>query len=141
MLKQQIENLKSAAIDSISREAASKTLVKNPIRQSLLQDLINLTIEKAALEAKRIAQEQIIEKLNKDLLQLPSLEQKYANLQRETESLLYKPCGFLKANMKKPRLNVIPRNRISSFLNWLKPPKLPCLMLDFPTLFLVSSLG
>ncbi|NLL13717.1 MAG: polysaccharide biosynthesis tyrosine autokinase [Fibrobacter sp.] len=88
MLKQQIENLKSAAIDSISREAASKTLVKNPIRQSLLQDLINLTIEKAALEAKRIAQEQIIEKLNKDLLQLPSLEQKYANLQRETESLI-----------------------------------------------------
>ncbi len=88
MLKQQIENLKSAAIDSISREAASKTLVKNPIRQALLQDLINLTIEKAALEAKRIAQEQIIEKLNRDLLQLPSLEQKYANLQRETESLI-----------------------------------------------------
>jgi len=88
MLKQQIENLKSAAIDSISKEAASKTLVKNPIRQALLQDLINLTIEKAALEAKRIAQEQIIEKLSKDLLQLPSLEQKYANLQRETESLI-----------------------------------------------------
>lgn len=88
MLKQQIENLKSAAIDSISREAASKTMVKNPIRQALLQDLINLTIEKAALEAKRIAQEQIIEKLSRDLLQLPSLEQKFANLQRETESLI-----------------------------------------------------
>ncbi len=88
MLKQQIENLKSAAIDSISREAASKTMVKNPIRQALLHDLINLTIEKAALEAKRIAQEQIIDKLNRDLLQLPSLEQRYANLQRETESLI-----------------------------------------------------
>lgn len=88
MLKQQIENLKSAAIDSISREAASKTMIKNPIRQALLQDLINLTIEKAALEAKRIAQEQIIEKLNSDLLRQPSLEQRYANLQRETESQL-----------------------------------------------------
>ncbi|HEX3019517.1 MAG TPA: polysaccharide biosynthesis tyrosine autokinase [Chitinispirillaceae bacterium] len=88
MLKQQIEKLKTAAIDSISKDAASKTLVKNPIRQALLQDLINLTIEKAALEAKRIAQEQIIDKLNRDLLQQPSLEQKYANLQRETESVV-----------------------------------------------------
>lgn len=85
-LKQQIENLKAAAIDSISREAASKTLVKNPIRQSLLQELINLTIEKSALEAKRIAQEQIIDKLNKDLMKLPFIEQRFANLQRETES-------------------------------------------------------
>lgn len=88
MLKQQIENLKSAAIDSISREAASKTLVKNPIRQSLLQDLVNLTVEKSALEQKRVAQQKIIERLNLDLLKLPSLEQKYAYLERETESIL-----------------------------------------------------
>ncbi len=88
MIKQQIENLKSAAIDSISREAASKTLVKNPIRQSLLQDLVNLTVEKSALEQKRVAQQKIIERLNLDLLKLPSLEQKYAYLERETESIL-----------------------------------------------------
>jgi len=30
----------------IIKEAASKTFVKNPIRQSLLQELINVTIEK-----------------------------------------------------------------------------------------------
>lgn len=87
-VKQQIENLKSATVDSISREAASRTMISNPIRQALLQDLINLTIEKAAAETKRIAQEQIIERLNKDLLTLPSLEQRFVYLQRETESQL-----------------------------------------------------
>jgi polysaccharide biosynthesis transport protein len=88
MLKQQIDNLKAATIDSLSRDAASRTLVKNPIRQSLLQDIINLTVERSALEQKRIAQEKIIERLNLDLLKLPSLEQKYAYLERETESIL-----------------------------------------------------
>ncbi len=87
-LRQQIDNLKAATVDSVTREAASKTLVKNPIRQTLLQELVNLTIEKSALEAKRMAQEQIIERLNRDLVKLPSIEQQYAFLQRETESLL-----------------------------------------------------
>jgi polysaccharide biosynthesis transport protein len=88
MLRQQIENLKAATIDSISRDATSKTFVKNPIRQSLVQEIVNLTVERSALEQKRIAQEKIIERLNHDLLQLPSLEQKYAYLERETESIL-----------------------------------------------------
>lgn len=88
MVTQQIENLKLATVDSISREAASKTLVKNPIRQSLIQELINVTINKSALEAKRIAQEQLVERFNGDLFKLPAMEQKYAYLQRETESIL-----------------------------------------------------
>ena len=88
MLRQQIDNLKEAAADSMTREAASRTLVKNPIRQTLLQDLVNLTIQKSALEAKRMALEQLIERLNRDLIKLPSMEQRYAFLQRETESLL-----------------------------------------------------
>jgi succinoglycan biosynthesis transport protein ExoP len=87
MIKQQIEKLKSAAADSMT-EAASRTLVKNPIRQDLLQSYVNLTIEHSALDAKRTALEQVIGKLNTDLLKLPSIEQKYVFLQRETESLL-----------------------------------------------------
>jgi capsular exopolysaccharide synthesis family protein len=87
MIRDQIEKLKEAAVDSMT-EAASRTLIKNPIRQDLVQSLVNLTIEQSALEAKRIALEQVIEKLSADLLQLPSIEQKYAFLQRETESLL-----------------------------------------------------
>lgn len=87
-LKQQIDNLKSATVDSITREAASKTLVKNPIRQTLLQELVNITIEKSALDAKRMAQEQIIERLNRELIKLPAMEQQFAYLQRETESIL-----------------------------------------------------
>lgn len=88
MIRQQIENLKAVTADSITREAASRTLVKNPIRQALLQELVNLTVEKSALDAKRMAQEQLIERLNRELIQLPALEQEYAFLQRETESLL-----------------------------------------------------
>jgi capsular exopolysaccharide synthesis family protein len=88
MLSEQIEKLKMAAIDSITRDAASKTLVKNPIRQSLVQDLVNMTIQRSSLEAKRTALEKVIEQLNGDLLKLPSMEQRYAFLQRETESLL-----------------------------------------------------
>jgi succinoglycan biosynthesis transport protein ExoP len=87
MIRQQIEKLKSAAADSMT-EAASRTLVKNPIRQDLVQSYVNLTIEHSALEAKRTALEQVIGKLNTDLFKLPSIEQKYAFLQRETESLL-----------------------------------------------------
>ncbi|MBN1307000.1 MAG: polysaccharide biosynthesis tyrosine autokinase [Chitinispirillaceae bacterium] len=88
MLRQQIDNLKTATADSMTREAASRTLVKNPIRQTLLQELINLSIEKSALDAKRVAQEQLIDRLNQDLSKLPAMEQNYAYLQRETESLL-----------------------------------------------------
>jgi capsular exopolysaccharide synthesis family protein len=87
-LKQQIDKLKSAMESEIRKEAASQTFVKNPIRESLLQTLVNTTIEVSALEAKRTAQEQIIEKLNAELQGLPAMEQRYAELQRETESLL-----------------------------------------------------
>jgi polysaccharide biosynthesis transport protein len=87
MLRQQIEKLKSTAADSIVREAASRTLVKNPIRQSLVQDFVNVSVEQSALEAKRIALEKVIEKLNGDLLKLPAVEQRYAFLERETKSL------------------------------------------------------
>ncbi len=88
MLRQQIENLKAATADSMTHEAVSKTLVKNPIRQALLQELVNLSIEKAALEAKRTALQQLIERLNGELARLPAMEQKYAYLQRESESLI-----------------------------------------------------
>jgi capsular exopolysaccharide synthesis family protein len=88
MIRQQIEKLKAAVADSITQEAASKTLVKNPLRQSLISDYINLSIEQSALEAKRIALEKVIEGLNADLLKLPAIEQKYTFLQRETEAIL-----------------------------------------------------
>jgi len=88
MIRQQIDNLKAATADSMTREAASRTLVKNPIRESLQQQYIDLSIEKSALEAKRIAQERLTEKLNQELMRLPAIEQRFAYLQRETESLL-----------------------------------------------------
>ena len=88
MIRQQIDNLKAATADSMTREAASRTFVKNPIRESLQQQYIDLSIEKSALEAKRTAQEKLTERLNQELLRLPAIEQRFAYLQRETESLL-----------------------------------------------------
>jgi capsular exopolysaccharide synthesis family protein len=85
-IQDQIKRIKEAMELEIHKKATQQTLVKNPIRESLLQELVNLTVEKSALEAKRTAQEQIIEQLNSELLTLPMLEQTYANLQRETES-------------------------------------------------------
>lgn len=88
-IRQQIDTLKEAMKSDIQSKAARQTtFVKNPIRQSLLQELVQLTIEKAALETKRSAHEQIIDRLNRELLKLPSMEQRYAYLQRETESLI-----------------------------------------------------
>ncbi len=91
-LRSQIENIKKAMTSNINKEisnnAVSKTLVKNPIRESLLQTFVNQTIELSTLEAKRLAQEKIIEKLKVEMGNLPSLEQKFATLTRESESLL-----------------------------------------------------
>jgi capsular exopolysaccharide synthesis family protein len=87
-ITQQIEQLKKAMETEITQKAVSQTMVKNPIRESLLQQLVNQSIEMAALEAKRTAQEQLIDKLGQDIQRLPRLEQRYAFLQRQTESLL-----------------------------------------------------
>ena len=84
MVKAEIDKIKNSMKSDITKEAASQTFVKNPIRQSLLQDLVNITIEKSAMEAKRIAQEQLIKQLDTDLSKLPSVELQYAQLTRET---------------------------------------------------------
>jgi succinoglycan biosynthesis transport protein ExoP len=88
-VKQQIEKLKLDMQTQITAEAASKTFVKNPIRQDLLSGLVDLTISTSALETKRIAQEQIRDQLNAQMQGLPKVEQEYAFLQRESESILY----------------------------------------------------
>ena len=83
MVRAEIDKIKNAMKSDISREAASQTFVKNPIRESLLQSLVNVTIEKSALESKRAAQEQLIKQLDVDLSKLPSVELQYAQLTRE----------------------------------------------------------
>jgi tyrosine-protein kinase Etk/Wzc len=120
-IKQQIDNIKSATIDSLTREAASKTFVINPIRQSLLQDFINLTIEKSALEEKKIAQQRIVEQLNVELLRLPAIDQKYAYLERETESLL-QTLRMLKTKYEEAKIK---RDSQESDLKFLEMAELP----------------
>jgi capsular exopolysaccharide synthesis family protein len=102
-IKQQIEDLKKSASSAITREASQKTFVKNPIRQSLLQELVNTTVEKAALDSKRAVQEQIVEQLNAEMARLPAIEQDFARLARETESLL-RIVEMLKGKFQEARI-------------------------------------
>ena len=88
ILREQIDKLKAADADSITREASSKTFVNNPIRQSLLQDKVYWNVDRSSLEAKRLALTRELEKLNGNLLKLPAVQQRYAFLERETESLV-----------------------------------------------------
>lgn len=124
-ITQQIENLKQAMQTEIEKEVSQKavkhTLVKNPIRESLLQTYVNQNIEISALEVKRTAQEQIIEKLNVEMRKLPSLEQEYAFLQRETESLL-KTLKMLKMKLEETKIK---RDSKESDLKILELAKLP----------------
>jgi len=86
-IRSQIENLKKVLASDVKKKAATQTtFVKNPIRESLLQELVQASIDMSTLETKRVAQEQIVEKLNNELTRLPGLEKEYANLVRETES-------------------------------------------------------
>jgi capsular exopolysaccharide synthesis family protein len=102
-----IENLKKAMQSEIKKEITEKavrhTLVKNPIRESLLQSIIDQTIEISVLEAKRIALEQINEKLNIQMSKIPLIEQEYGHLQRETESLL-KTLRMLKVKYEEAKI-------------------------------------
>lgn len=102
-ISNQIEKLKKALESEIAKSATSETFVKNPIRQSLLQTFINQNIEISALEAKRIAQERIIEKLNIEMKKLPSLEQEFAFLNRETK-LILQTLGMLKVKYEEAKI-------------------------------------
>ncbi|MBN1983349.1 MAG: polysaccharide biosynthesis tyrosine autokinase [Chitinivibrionales bacterium] len=106
-LTQQRDNLKKNIQEEVSQRLAShpasQTLIKNPIRQNLLSELIEKSIELSALETKRIAQEQLIEKLNHQTQKMPAIEQTFISLQRETE-ILDKTLKMLKTKMEEAKI-------------------------------------
>jgi capsular exopolysaccharide synthesis family protein len=121
MVKGQIDKIKDAMKTDITREAASRTLVKNPIREELLQGLVNLSIEKSALDAKRTAQEQIIKQLDVDLSKLPSIELQFAQLTRETESLV-EVLKLLKSRFEEARIKKDSQQSDLKILEWAQLP-------------------
>ena len=121
MVRAEIDKIKNAMKSDISREAASQTFVKNPIRESLLQSLVNVTIEKSALESKRAAQEQLIKQLDVDLSKLPSVELQYAQLTRETESLL-QVLKLLKNRFEEAKIKRDSQESDLKILEWAQTP-------------------
>ena len=88
MLKQEMEHIKEIIKSNINKTIDNEIYVKNPVREQLAQQLVNLTVDQTSLEARRIALQEIIKRLSDQIVKLPAMEQKYATLQRETESLL-----------------------------------------------------
>ncbi len=121
MVKAEIDKIKEAMKSDIIKEAASKTFVKNPIRQSLLQELINVTIEKSVFDAKRNAQEQIAKQLDAELQKLPSVELQYAQLTRETESLL-QVLKLLKTRYEEAKIKRDSQDSDLKILEWAQTP-------------------
>jgi polysaccharide biosynthesis transport protein len=121
MVKGQIDKIKEAMKTDITKEAASRTLVKNPIREGLLQDLVNLSIEKSALESKRTAQEQLIKQLDAELSKLPSIELQFAQLTRETESLV-EVLKLLKSRFEEARIKRDSQQSDLKILEWAQLP-------------------
>ena len=143
-ITQQIENLKQAMQTEIENEvtqnAVKHTLVKNPIRESLLQTYVNQNIEISALDAKRTAQEQIIEKLNIEMRELPSLEQEYSFLQRETESLL-KTLKMLKMKLEETKIKRDSKESDLKILELAKLPKIAISSKKFSSVFIGIFIG
>jgi len=121
MVKGQIDKIKDAMKTDITKEAGSRTMVKNPIREELLQSLVNLSIEKSALEAKEIAQQQLIKQLDVDLEKLPSLELQFAQLTRETESLV-EVQKLLKSRFEEARIKHDSQESDLKILEWAQLP-------------------
>jgi capsular exopolysaccharide synthesis family protein len=121
MIKNQIDKIKDALKSDITKEAESRTLTKNPIRESLLQEVINLTIEKSASETKQVAQEKMIKGFDADLAKLPTIQLQFAQLTRETESLV----GILKLLKSRYEEAKIKRDSQESDLKILEWAPLP----------------
>jgi polysaccharide biosynthesis transport protein len=121
MLKNEIEKIKEALKTDITKEAESRTLIKNPIRESLLQEVINLTIEKSAAETKHEAQTKMIQGFDQELYKLPTVQLQYAQLTRETESTV----GILKLLKSRYEEAKIKRDSQESDLKILEWAPLP----------------
>jgi capsular exopolysaccharide synthesis family protein len=121
MIKGQIDKIKEAMKTDITQEAASRTLIKNPIRESLLQDVVNISIEKSANDARRSAQEQIIKQLDVELSKLPTVELQFAQLTRETESLV-QVLKLLKTRFEEAKIKRDSQESDLKILEWAQLP-------------------
>ncbi len=119
---QQIENIKDVAANEITRKSTSETRVTNPIRQSLLQNYIYATIERSSLDTRRSTQEQIIERLNGELLLLPQMQQTYANLHRDTESTL-QTLNLMRTRLEEAKIRRDSQESDLSVLEYAQEPR------------------
>jgi capsular exopolysaccharide synthesis family protein len=122
MIKNEIEKVKEAMKTYIVKEAASQTFVKNPLRESMISSVVNMSIEKSALEARLAVQKQLIDQFDADLLKLPSLELHFAQLTRETESLV-QILKMMKGRFEEAKIKRESQESDLKILEWAELPK------------------
>lgn len=84
-IKRQIDQLKEAIRSDLAKNAGALT---SSIQQTILEKLVALTIDRAALESKLAAQQSIVKELRAQIQNQPAIELDYATLQREVETSL-----------------------------------------------------
>jgi capsular exopolysaccharide synthesis family protein len=140
MVRAEIDKIKEAMKSDIVKEAASKTFVKNPIRQSLLQDLITVSIDKSVLDSKRSAQEQISKDLDAEIRKLPSVELQFAQLTRETESLL-QVLKLMKTRFEEAKIKRDSQDCDLKILEWAQTPVIAVSNVKFSKILITLFIG
>ncbi|HEX7510423.1 MAG TPA: hypothetical protein VF335_03930, partial [Chitinivibrionales bacterium] len=140
MVKAEIDKIKDAMKSDIIKEASSKTLIKNPIRESLLKDLISTTIENSGLEARRNAQEQLARQLDADLQKLPTVELQFAQLTRQTESLL-QVIRLLKNRYEEAKIKRDSQDSDLKILEWAALPAVAISNVKFSKILISLLIG
>jgi capsular exopolysaccharide synthesis family protein len=139
-IKQQIETLKQTMQKEISHDAVSKTLVKNPIREALIEQMVTLSVDISSLEARRIAQEQMTEKINSEMLGLPLIEQEHAALQREIESRV-QTLSMLKQKYEEAKIKRDSKESDIKILELAELPTQPLSSKKFSSIFIGFLVG
>ncbi len=99
----EIASLTKAMETEVSKLAVEKTVVKNPVREELIRNIVNLSLEISVLEAKRTALEQIIDKQNDEIRKLPGIELEYAHLDKDRRSMV-ETLDLLKRKLEEAKI-------------------------------------
>ena len=121
MVKNQIDKIKEAMKTYVVHEAASQTYVKNPLRESMISNVVNMSIEKNALDSRLAVQNQLIGQFEADLLKLPTIELQFAQLTRETESLV-QILKMMKGRFEEAKIKRESQQSDLKILEWAQMP-------------------
>jgi len=139
-IQQEIDRIKNILKSNVNKSIQNETTVRNPVREQLRQDLVTLTIDKSSLEAKHSALQEVIKKLNDEVVKLPSLEQQYATLERETQALS-KAEQMLEDQYEKIKIKRDSQESDLKMLEWAQTPTRAYMNVKSSRVFMAMLMG